>query len=301
MNSWYFYWICKFVLFILIEIEAESIKNQPEELKANRLFFRVLWFDKNKYMAVSTSLGFAVWLYRVVVTLIRIAYHFCIAIYRHAISSIFNTLDIVSTILIIIGISFWIQIATIDTFVIDSKGMSPEAFYTIESSISLLSKYEIIISIAILLMCWNIMRYFSFSSKLSMFYEVINNALFDVIFFVIMQAIIMWGYALMGFMLFGISDEGFSTFKDSCLTLFLMIIGNKSALEISTPDTITLYLFEISFTLINVLLLNILVAIYTSHYFQFYLEHDITGVNSFYLFLKILGGKHKNVCISYFY
>ena len=93
-----------------------------------------------------------------------------------------------------------------------------------------------------ILIFWNIMQYFSFSSKLSMFYEVIRNAFFDVTFFIIMQAIIMCGYALIGFMLFGISDEVFSTFSNSCLTLFQMIIGSKSVLNISTPGTTTVFL-----------------------------------------------------------
>ena len=170
-------------------------------------------------------------------------------------------------------------------------------FNLIDSTINLISTYEVLVSVSIILIFWNIMQYFSFSSKLSMFYEVIRNAFFDVTFFIIMQAIIMCGYALIGFMLFGISDEDFSTFSDSWMTLFLMIIGSKSVLKISTPDTVILYLFGVSFTLINVMLLNILVAIYTSHYFQFYLEHDITSINSFYLFLKILGGNNKNVRI----
>ena len=152
MNSWYLYKVCKFILFILIKIEAESISNQSEELKANKLFYRILWFDKNRYMEASMFLGLVVLLYRVIATLIRTFYHFCLAVYKHAISSIFNTLDIVTTILIIIGISIWIQIATIDAFVIDNKGKSPDAFNEIDSTINLMLKYEIVISITILLM-----------------------------------------------------------------------------------------------------------------------------------------------------
>ena len=246
-------------------------------------------------MNASLTTGFVVGFYRVLVTLIRISYHFLWSVYKYATSSIFNTLDIVSTILIMIAISLWIKIVTIDNFIIDSEGKSPDAFSTIDSTINLLSNYERIISISILLMFWNSMQYFSFSSKLSMFYEIINNALFDVAFFLIMQGIVMLGYAFMGFMLFGISDEGFSTIEDSWFSLFLMIIGSKSVLSISTTDILTLYSFGISFTLINVLLLNILVAIYTSHYIQFYLEHDISHINSFQLLLKILGGERKNV------
>ena len=112
---------------ILLKIESESLDNQSDELKLNWIVFRVLWFDKNKYMNEPSFTGFAVWLYRVIATLIRILYHFVFAVYKYLTSCIFNILDMTSTILIIVEISIWIKIFTMDTFVIDSEGRSPDA------------------------------------------------------------------------------------------------------------------------------------------------------------------------------
>ena len=117
-------------------------------------------------------------------------------------------------------ITILIQITAIDAIVKNNKEKSPDAFNEIDSTIILISKYQIVISITILQIFRNIMQYFSFNSKLSMFYEAIRNALFDVTFFIIIQALTIWRYVFMGFILFVISDEGFSTLKDSCLHYF---------------------------------------------------------------------------------
>ena len=134
---------------ILLKIESESLGKQSDELKANKIVFRVLWFDKNKYMNESTFTGLVIWLYRVIVTLIRIFYHFLFAVYKYTSSSIFNILDITSTILIIVNVSTWIQIVTIDIFVLDNEGRSPGEFNSIETTLNLISKYEIVVSISI--------------------------------------------------------------------------------------------------------------------------------------------------------
>ena len=99
----------------------------------------------------------------------------------------------------------------------------------------------------------------------------------------------------MGYMLFGISDENFSTFSNSWMSVFLMIIGNISIFDIETSNIVFLYFFGITFTLINVLLLNMLVAIYASHYFQYYTDQGDIKLNALYLFLRILGGPKATI------
>ena len=78
-----------------------------------------------------------------------------------------------------------------------------------------------------------------------------------------------------------------------------MIIGNISIFDIETSNIVFLYFFGITFTLINVLLLNMLVAIYASHYFQYYTDQGDTKTNELYLFLRILGG-HKASTVNRF-
>ena len=205
-------------------------------------------------------------------------------------SSVFTSLNIISISLVLSCIVIWIKIVTTDDFIVNSNGTSSTAFDVIDLKFNYLATYYSIMSLNTLLMFLNIMQYFSFSSKLSMFYEIMSNGLFDIVFFTLMQIIIMLGYSLMGYMLFGITDEKFSTITDSCMSLFLMIINNVTIFDIVTPNVALLYMFGITFTLINVLLLNMLIAIYASHYFQFYSEQGDTKINALHLFLKILGG-----------
>ena len=98
----------------------------------------------------------------------------------------------------------------------------------------------------------------------------------------------MVGYSLMGYILFGIADEKFLTVSRSLMTLFLMIIGNVSIFDIVTTGVFLSYLFGATFMLINVLLMNMLVAIYASHCIQYYTDQEIINVNEGYLIIKML-------------
>lgn len=103
-----------------------------------------------------------------------------------------------------------------------------------------------------------------------------------------MQLIIIIGYAIMGHMLFGTSDEDYESIIEAFITLFLVTIGSKSVVDIKTNDTILRGLFGTTYVIINMLLLNMLVAIYASHYFQYYAEQGKTQSKILSLFLKII-------------
>ena len=138
------------------------------------------------------------------------------------------------------------------------------------------------------------MKYFSFSSKLSMFYEIISQASYDIIFFVLMFFIIIIAYSLAGNILFGVTDPQFSTFHDSVMTMMLMIIGALTSMDIvSFHDTIE-HVFGISFVIANVLLLNMFVAIIGSHYFEYYVEQGDTNISSFRLLVNALFGEYEH-------
>ena len=132
------------------------------------------------------------------------------------------------------------------------------------------------------------MHYLKFSDKLSIFYDVISLSLPDVVFFIITMVIYLLGYSLMGHMLFGISDGDFESFWDSTLTLFLITIGTKSTLDIKTFDLVMRSVFGVSYMVISLLLLNMLVAIYISHYFQYKGEMGNTKMKFINLICKII-------------
>lgn len=114
------------------------------------------------------------------------------------------------------------------------------------------------------------MNYLKFSNKFIAFFDIINDAFYDVVFFTLMQMIIMFGYSLMCHILFGIQDEQFSSIGESIFSLFLMMVGSKSILEIETNNKGVLIIVAVSFMVIVLLLLNMLVAIYASHYISYY-------------------------------
>ena len=275
MTSYYLYKDIKNLSFVYLELEKKYLESQSDDMKINSIPFRILGFNKILYANQLFLSTFVTFIFRLFITFIRSLYQLLISLYRHTTSSIFALLDIVSISLIIASITIWIKIVTTNDFIVNSNGQSQTAFDVIDLKTNYLIEYNTITSINTLLMFLNIMQYFSFSSKLSMFYEIMSNGLFDIVFFTLMQIIIMLGYSLMGYMLFGMTDENFSTIYNSCMTLFLMIIGNISIFDIVSTDYKILYLFGITFTLINVLLLNMLVAIYASHYFQFYSEQEM--------------------------
>ena len=299
LTSFYLYKVIKSILFNYLELEKEYLGKQTNEIKKNTIFFRVFGFDKISFIDKSFAVGLLSFLYRVLVTTIRSLYQLLLSIYKYITSSIFSAINLLSIWVTIVCITFWVRIITTDDFVLNKDGSSSSAFDFINLKINYFATYKLWTSINTLLMFCKILQFFTFSSKLSMFYEVISNGLFDIVFFTIMQIIIMVGYSLMGYMLFGISDENFSTFSNSWMSLFLMIIGNISIFDIETSNIVFLYFFGITFTLINVLLLNMLVAIYASHYFQYYTDQGDTKTNELYLFLRILGG-HKASTVNRF-
>ena len=89
-------------------------------------------------------------------------------------------------------------------------------------------------------------------------------------------------------MLFGADDDEFESFWKSVLSLFLISIGSKSVLDIKTFDLTLRVLFGVSFTIINLILLNMLVAIYISHYTQYYGEMSNVELKFTNLFYKMI-------------
>ena len=134
-----------------------------------------------------------------------------------------------------------------------------------------------------------LMQYFTFSSKLSMFYLIIKMALYDIIFFIIMFIVLMVGYSIMGHAIFGISNSDFNSISSTVMTNVLMIIGEYPTLELQTLNKGLLLTFGITFMILNMILLNMFVAIIGTHYFEFYIDMgQIEEINIVKIFIKIV-------------
>jgi hypothetical protein len=114
------------------------------------------------------------------------------------------------------------------------------------------------------------MQYFEFSSKLSMFSGIVEAAAHDVIFFLIMFIVIMIAYSIGARLVFKVANEDFNDFQSAILTNFLIIIGSYKIDDIRSINTLVLAFYAISLLLVNLVLLNMFVAIIGSHYFEYY-------------------------------
>jgi hypothetical protein len=133
------------------------------------------------------------------------------------------------------------------------------------------------------------MQYFEFSSKLSMFSEIVEAAAFDVLFFLLMFIVIMIAYSIGARSVFGVANEDFNNIGSAILTNFLIIIGSYKIDDIRSINTLVLALYAISLLLVNLVLLNMFVAIIGSHYFEYYTNNAGTenlGVAG--LFVRII-------------
>ena len=171
-------------------------------------------------------------------------------------------------------IIMWIIIISRPQLEIDENGVWPNVFSTVYDSTEYIISYIQVYSVNNLLRSLALMKYFQFSSKLSMFTEIIRSAVFDIIFFGMMFFIVIFGYSLAGSILFGIENSVFWTIYNSIMTNFLYIVGAEIYEELETLNDIGKYIYGVSFLLVNLLLLNMFVAIIGSHYFEYYSDNS---------------------------
>ena len=193
-------------------------------------------------------------------------------------------------------ISSWIYIITEKSREIDENGNTVEGdisqtLFLIKSNYN---TYSTLCSINILLMFVILVNHFTFSSSLSMFYEVIKRCAFDAIFFILMYLNIIFVLSLVFYILFGITDENYKTLSDSMLNVFLISIGENSSLNIITFNSVLRNFWSAIFMMATILLLNMFVAIIGSHYIEYYLEQGNSDLSSLRMFINaILGDPEK--------
>ena len=191
-----------------------------------------------------------------------------------------------SIIITIMCIQIWIRINTKDAFIIDENGDAPGSFKYVYEVVELMELYKLLSSLNVILFFMNIMRYMTFSSKLSTFYEILLKSISDIALFIAMFFITVYMYALVGHIVFGMTDETFESMSESTLTIFMLIIGNRSILQIETYYETIRTIFGVTLILTGVILLNMQVAIVGSHYFEYYLEQENVQSNFFKLFIE---------------
>ena len=98
----------------------------------------------------------------------------------------------------------------------------------------------------------------------------------------------------MGEFLFGLYQHEFKSFAYSFLTIFELLWGGYKLEYILYYNKIVIYLFGLSLTFISVILLNFIMAIISSHYFEYYANQGDLNANFIKLFLKNFINKEES-------
>ena len=264
-------------------------QQQNARLKANSYFMRYFELDFITIRNYTITSFLLVVIWAIIVTFIKTIYRVIYTFLQHLFSGAFEFFDTLSMSLIIYEFVTWIQMIIYSKYEINEDGSDGDTRMMLNYSAEIFGNYKKTWSLNMMLMFLALMQYFTFSSKLSMFYVVIKSALYDIIFFTIMFIVLNMGYSIMGYWIFGISNTAFSSLGNSAFTNILMIIGDFPTLNLQTLNTGLLLTFGISFMLLNLVLLNMFIAIIGTHYFEFYIDMgDIEEINIFKIIIKIL-------------
>lgn len=119
-----------------------------------------------------------------------------------------------------------------------------------------------------------ILRYFSFSRRITMYWEILGSAFYDILFFLLIVFTFTIAFSIVGYIMFGISDKQFSTFSSSLMTMVLISVGHINAFNINTTMMLSKTIFGITFMILTMMLIIMMVSIVSSHYFEYQAENQ---------------------------
>lgn len=123
------------------------------------------------------------------------------------------------------------------------------------------------------------------------------SAAFDLLFFCLLWAVMLFGFAVAFFASFGLNLSFFSEVSASYFQTFKMSVGSFLFDEMSEVDSsLTVTYFVVFQIIYRILLTNMFIAIVSAHYFQYQREseEDAQGeeeLNAFQLVLSIVRNK----------
>jgi len=115
-----------------------------------------------------------------------------------------------------------------------------------------------------------VLQCFTFSKKLSTFSELVSAAAFDIIFFGIMWCVMLVGFAIAFFVVYGSEIESLSTVPSSYGATIKMSFNEFLFDEmVEIDERFTLAIFIVFMFFFKILLSNMFIAIFSAHYFQY--------------------------------
>jgi hypothetical protein len=134
-----------------------------------------------------------------------------------------------------------------------------------------LDVYKTYSAINAIIIFWRTLQFFSFSFNLSAFTEILKSSKDDILFFFLMFVVVLFGYVVMAYSVFGQNSINFSTLLDSTISLFRMINNNYNYDDMARMNPSFIAFFYVSFMLLFTLLMkNMFIAIVVAHYEEFH-------------------------------
>jgi hypothetical protein len=139
--------------------------------------------------------------------LVKQIIRFLIVLKRYIRRDLFKLFNLTSISISLTLIGTYLVIMTSETFSISADGKITGSHFNQIELLSDLSSYygiyNIYSSVNAIIIFWRILQFFSFSYRLSAFTEILSSSKNDIIFFMLMFIIVLFGYAVMGFSFFG--------------------------------------------------------------------------------------------------
>ena len=122
----------------------------------------------------------------------------------------------------IFGLGLGAALGFLSTTIIGGKSKVPIDTTIIDMSPDQISASAVISTLSIALIFVRMLQYFTFSKKLSAFSEIIAAAAFDILFFAIMWCVMLAGFAIAFFALYGRELAAFRAVSSAYLAAFKM-------------------------------------------------------------------------------
>jgi hypothetical protein len=122
--------------------------------------------------------------------------------------------------------------------------------------------YNILSSVNLLLIYIRIIKYLRMSKSLSFLQNTLNEAMVDIMYFMIMLGVMLFGFVFMAYLVFGTMLEEFSTIGMSLMYCFAMLVGSFDYPKLESADKVMAPIFFFTYMICNTfVVLNIFVSI----------------------------------------
>ena len=239
-----------------------------------------------------------IWIKNAIISIIKFGLNILTTTKKHIQADTFNSIDLISIIMSIMN-SYTIFQLYINHFIRNFTSDTASDYEIVGEFAeidTILENYRVVVAFNCLIIFFRILQYYKFDRRLNLFSKIIYSSRYDLGFFTLMFGIILLSYSLMGHLLLGHILIEYSSLSRAILSSYLIVLGSFNSNIILDADPIFGVIFYISLIILFVLiLLNMFIAIITSHYYEVTKENQKEAVTSgfFSTIYKVLQAKWK--------